>query len=73
MEFTEDNLSKDLDNEELRNLILDHYDLDSLTSETMMDILREGAELNSFNRISESSFVKLMEALGIPLDNIDYD
>lgn len=68
MEFTEQNLSKYYDPHDLKDLIKDYYNLDSLTMETMEDILREGAEINSMNRISKETYEKLIKALGIPLD-----
>ena len=53
--FDQENLTKSLDPVELRNLILDTYEIDELDETSLMDILREGAEANSLNRISQNN------------------
>jgi len=52
-------------------LILDTYDIDILDEESLIDILREGAEQNSLNRISQKNITKLAKTLQIPLDDTE--
>lgn len=68
--FNESNLeSEKLSGSDLRKMILEYYGFKQLTEETLKLILKQGAEDNNLLRISEASYIKLVDALEIPLDS----